>query len=61
MYVLSALSQQIWIVACKNRPGVLYKQAKVALDSYGTQAAAHLIDVEFSDTHRIPLLIGKKL
>ena len=27
------MSQQIWIVACKNCPEVLYKQAKVALDS----------------------------
>ena len=30
--------QQIWIVACENRPGVLYKQAKVALDSLLVQA-----------------------
>ena len=28
------LEKQLWIVACKNRPEVLYKQAKVALDSY---------------------------
>ncbi len=33
MIVLSAQSQEIWVVTSENRPEVLYKQAKIALDS----------------------------
>ncbi len=39
---------KIWLVACKTRPEVLYKQAEVALDSYHDMTKLWLrLDQEF--------------
>ncbi len=46
---MSAYIQQIWVVACKTRPEVLYKQAKVALDSFEWFSAVSWVCSSTSD------------